>query len=127
SNCLPLVLTVCARTLRAALDYVSRDCPGREFVPIIGCPAKLMNHWTKGESGVGRATGDDNLRPLIQRLNNWSSAQIGISALNSIADRTQRLVCVHIAQFDSARQEIIYAIKDVITSHDADFDFATKA
>ena len=86
-----------------------------------------MNHWTKCESGVSRATGDDNLRPLIQRLNDWSSAKISVRALNSIANRTQRLSSIHVVQFDSARQEIVNAIKDVISSHQANFYFATKA
>src|SRR2546423_8940037 len=121
------MLTVSARALRATLDYVSGDCPGREFVPIISGPAKFMNHWPKRESGVGRATGDDNLRALIQRFNDWRSTQVSIRALNSIADRTQGLAGIHIAQFDAARQKIIDAIENVIAGDNAYFDFAAKA
>src|SRR2546430_2545818 len=121
------MLTISARALRTAFDDVSGDCPGREFVPIISSPAKFMNHWPKRESRVGRATGDDNLRALIQRFNDWRSTQVSIRALNLIADRTQRLVSIHIAQFDVTRQKIIDAIEDVIAGDNAYFDFAAKA
>ena len=93
-----------ARELRLALLRECVESFSDVFILEIGNDAKEFHL----QAGV-----QINLRPLIQRLNDWSSAKISVRALNLIANRTQRLTRVHIAQFDSARQKIIDAIEDV--------------
>src|SRR6185369_7642291 len=67
-NAAPLVLAVTTRGLCATLDDVTRDRSRRKTIPIVVCPAKLMNQRRERQTSICRSTRDNDLRALVQRL-----------------------------------------------------------
>ncbi len=124
---MPFILAIAARALRAAFDYVSRNRSRGQFVPIIACPAELMNHRPKCQTRISSASGDDDLRSLVQRFDNRRRAKISIRALDPIAHGGQRFARVHVAQLDPLRQETVDAIQNVVTCDDPNLQLASQA
>ena len=113
--------------MRAAFDDVTSDRSRRELVPIIRGPIELMDHRSQRQACIGCAARDDNLRAFIQSFNDRRRAQISIRALNAIPNRAERLIRIHVAQFDSARDQIIDAIENVVAGHNPNFQFTRQA
>ncbi len=63
-NALPIHLAVAAGALGAALHGVSGDGARGKLVPIVACPAELMQDWPKNQPGIGAAAGDHDLCAL---------------------------------------------------------------
>src|SRR6185503_11028334 len=85
-----------------------------------------MNHRAQRQSGISRSSRNDDVRATVKSLDNWSSAEVSIGALNSITNSRKRLIRVHIAKLNSAIQQIIDPIENVIARDDADFDFTAE-
>src|SRR5215213_5137477 len=125
-NAAPLILAVATRRLRAAFNDVTGDRSRREPVPIVVGPAKLVYQRRKRQARICGSTRDHDLRALVQGVNNRPRAQVSIGALNLVADCRERLACLHVAQLDTAREEIVEPRHDVVAGDDADADFACE-
>src|SRR4051812_8190651 len=88
-NILPIVETIAARTLRAALDDVAGDDTGSHEVVILRRPSELVAKWRHRKRGVGRSTGDDDVRPFLQRLDDRTGADIRVGRQYAIPNRGQ--------------------------------------
>ena len=113
----PFVLTIAARTLRTAFDDVTSDRSRRELVPIIRGPIELMDHRSQRQACIGCAARDYDLRAFIQCFNDRRRAQISIRALNAIPNRAKRLIRIHVAQLNPARDQIINSSQDIVAGY----------
>src|SRR5207237_10408171 len=109
---LPLELTVAARALRAALDDVARDCAGGEPVPIVRAPTELVHERRERQPRVACAPRDDDRRAAPAGFDNPLRTEICIRAQNTVADRRERRARIHVAQFDTAREQFVYWRQD---------------
>ncbi len=126
-NALPIHLAIAAGALRAAFDDMSGDCARCKLVVLIGFPSEAMDHGRERERGIGRAARDDDVRSRRQRLRQRESADVGVGALDAIANFGQRLAGIHIAHFVALGQELVEAGEDVVAEHDGDFQTGRKA
>src|SRR5437016_14016679 len=82
----PIHLAIAARALRATLNGVSGDDPGRKPVPIICLPSKLAHHRTKRQRSIITASGNYDGGALAQRLSNRECAEVHVGALHPLAN-----------------------------------------
>src|SRR5262245_37063975 len=85
-NRLPVYLAVASGTLRATLDDVTGNCPGREPIPIVGCPTELMDHRPERQARIGASTSNDHLSALTESRGDWSSSEVYVCALHEISN-----------------------------------------
>ena len=61
----PVLEEVPAGTLRTAFENVPGDRTGGDPVPVVKCPAELVDQRTQRQPGVGDAPGDDDVGALL--------------------------------------------------------------
>ena len=94
--------------------------PAADQVPVVALPTKLVDHRTQSQSGVGAASRNDDLRALCERVGDRPRAKIDVRALNTVANRAERLAGVHVLESDALRDEVVEARHDVVARDHAD-------
>ena len=82
---------VAAGHLRAALHQVADAVAGTELRVVERVPAELVHHRRHEDRRVGHAAGDDDLRALLQRLDDGLGAEVDLGRDQVLAQRGSRL------------------------------------
>ena len=122
----PVVQTVAARALRAALDDVPGDDAGGELIPARRAPAELVAKRRHRERGVGRAAGDDDVRAALERLDDRHRADVRVGGEHAIADGRERLAGVHVGERVSLSDQLVEPGEQIVAGHDADSQLAAR-
>ena len=104
----------------AALDDVSGDDSRGKLIPGFSSPAKLIAQRSHGERGVGGAAGDDNMRSVLQRLDNRLGPDVRICREHLVANAGERLAGVHVGEGVAVAQEGVQLVQEVVASDDPD-------
>src|SRR2546428_818719 len=119
-NALPVHAAVAPAALGAALDGVARHGAGGELVPVVGAPAEGMDHGREREARIGDPSGDDDVRPLAQRLHDRRSAEVSVGREHAVANLAQRAARVEVLQVVAPREQAVEPREEVVARHDPD-------
>ena len=99
---------------------MARHRPGCETIPVVPGPPELVDEGPEGESGVGRAAGDDDVGAGAERLGDRPGPEIGVGGDDAIADGAEGPTVVQVRQGDPRRQQLIQAREQVVAADDAE-------
>ena len=83
---------VTAGDLTAALQQMAHDGALAQLVPVLQRPAKLMDHRSHEDGGVGHTAGNDHIGALLQGLQDSLYAHIGVGGDDLTGELGQGLV-----------------------------------
>src|SRR5262249_33511558 len=120
-NCIPIDQTISAGALRPTLDGVASYCSRRQPIPIISRPSELVNHRSKGKTGIGCTACYDDPGARVQRLRDRAASEVHIRALHERQHRLKRLAGIEVLEISPSFDVIIEPVHDVIAGDYAHF------
>ena len=79
-----------------------------------------MDHRGQGDPGVGHASGDDELRPPLERTDHRRRTEVSIRTGHPVLDLTEVPAVVHVLQLDALLLPARQIVEDVITRDHTD-------
>ena len=76
-----------AGDLAGAFEKVADERPSTEPVPVVQIPAELVDERREEQRGVGHPTGDDDVGPVIQGLQERRYSEVGVRRDQPVAER----------------------------------------
>ena len=123
----PVAQAVSPAALRSALDDVARDGARGDLIPGVARPAEGMHQRSEGQSRIGDAAGDHDVRAALQRKGNGRSAEVCVGGQNAVAYVLQRTAGVEILEIVPAGEQPVQAAEQVVSRHNADGELPAES